>query len=58
MNRRHAIRTLATLAAVPALSPMRSALAQAWPDKPVRLLLSQPPGSGPDNIARLLSERL
>ena len=35
-----------------------SAQAQTWPDKPVRLLLSQPPGSGPDNIARLLGERL
>jgi len=34
------------------------ALAQAWPDKPVKWVLSQPPGSGPDNVARLLSERL
>ena len=32
--------------------------AQAWPDKPVRWVLSQPPGSGPDNVARILSERL
>ena len=29
-----------------------------WPDKPVKLILSQPPGSGPDNVARLLGERL
>lgn len=29
-----------------------------WPDKPVRLLLSQPAGSGPDNVARLLGDRL
>lgn len=29
-----------------------------WPDKPVRWILSQPPGSGPDNVARLLGERL
>ena len=35
-----------------------TALAQAWPDKPVKWTLSQPPGSGPDNVARLLSERL
>lgn len=29
-----------------------------WPDKPIRFVLSQPPGSGPDNVARLLGERL
>ena len=34
------------------------AQAQAWPDKPVKWILSQPPGSGPDNVARLLGERL
>ncbi|HET9206078.1 MAG TPA: tripartite tricarboxylate transporter substrate-binding protein, partial [Burkholderiaceae bacterium] len=32
--------------------------AQTWPDKPVKWVLSQPPGSGPDNVARLLSDRL
>jgi tripartite-type tricarboxylate transporter receptor subunit TctC len=30
----------------------------AWPDKPVKWVLSQPAGSGPDNVARLLGERL
>jgi len=29
-----------------------------WPDKPVKWILSQPPGSGPDNVARLLGDRL
>jgi tripartite-type tricarboxylate transporter receptor subunit TctC len=29
-----------------------------WPDKPIKVTLSQPPGSGPDNVARLLGERL
>lgn len=33
-------------------------MAQAWPEKPVKWVLSQPPGSGPDNVARLLSDRL
>ena len=35
-----------------------SAHAQTWPDKAVKWVLSQPPGSGPDNVARILSERL
>jgi len=29
-----------------------------WPDKPIKMILSQPPGSGPDNVARLLGERI
>ena len=36
-----------------------SAQAQTtWPDKPIKFILSQPPGSGPDNVARLLGEKL
>lgn len=38
--------------------PMAFAQAQSWPDKPVKMLLSQPPGSGVDNVARLIAERL
>src|SRR5688572_4320470 len=34
------------------------ACAQAWPTKPVRVVLSQPPASSPDIVARLLGERL
>jgi tripartite-type tricarboxylate transporter receptor subunit TctC len=29
-----------------------------WPDKAIKFVLSQPAGSGPDNVARLLGERL
>jgi len=47
--------TLGGLAAVLA-SPR--AWSEAWPAKAVRLVLSQPAGSGADNIARLLSEHL
>ena len=43
---------------VAAALPLASARAQTWPDKPVNIILSQPPGSGPDNIARLLADRL
>jgi tripartite-type tricarboxylate transporter receptor subunit TctC len=32
--------------------------AQAWPDRPIKWVLSQPAGSGPDNVARILSDRL
>lgn len=42
-------------------SALPSAWAQApapWPDKPIKVVLSQPPGSGPDNVVRLLGERL
>jgi tripartite-type tricarboxylate transporter receptor subunit TctC len=30
----------------------------AWPDKTVKFVLSQPAGSGPDNVARLLADSL
>ncbi len=51
-----AIRRRAALAA--ALSPLLLAQAPAFPDRPVRLVLGFPPGSGPDVIARLLAEAL
>src|SRR4051812_48134715 len=34
------------------------AFGQAWPTRPVRVILSQPPGSSPDILARMLGERL
>ena len=54
MQRRHFTLGLAgaSLLSAPALR------AQTWPDKPVRFVLSQPPGSGPDNVARIVGERL
>lgn len=50
--------TAAAIAALTLATVPLAALAQTWPDKPVKLVLSQPPGSGPDNVARLLSDRL
>lgn len=32
--------------------------ADNWPDKPLRFVLSQPPGSGPDTVARLVADAL
>ncbi|MBL8386421.1 MAG: tripartite tricarboxylate transporter substrate binding protein [Burkholderiales bacterium] len=50
------LRTL--LCAVLALAAAGQALAQAWPARPVRLIVSQAPGTSPDITARLIGERL
>ena len=55
MQRRHLIQALAA-AALPSSAGLFAQ--NMWPDKPVKMILSQPPGSGPDNVARLLGERL
>jgi tripartite-type tricarboxylate transporter receptor subunit TctC len=57
MQRRHFLESALLGAAL--LAPF-AALAQtaAWPDKPIKWVLSQPPGSGPDNIARMLGDPL
>lgn len=51
MRRRHAIAALA-LAAASGL-----AQAQAWPARPVRIVVPQPPGGGFDTVGRLLADR-
>jgi tripartite-type tricarboxylate transporter receptor subunit TctC len=38
-----------------ALLPL-SGMAQAFPDRPIRLIVPLPPGGSPDYLARLLSE--
>jgi tripartite-type tricarboxylate transporter receptor subunit TctC len=59
-TRREFLRVAAVTAVGPALS--RTARAQTYPARPVRLIISLPPGGGPDIQARLmgqwLSERL
>ena len=55
MKRRQLVLSFAATAAIGARS---AAMAQAWPEKPVKWVLSQPPGSGPDNVARVLADRL
>ena len=55
MNRR---RLIIALAAVAGLSAAPLALAQAWPDKPIRIVVASGPGSSLDALARALGERL
>jgi tripartite-type tricarboxylate transporter receptor subunit TctC len=51
--------TLSTLATLGlALGFSQHSQAQSWPTKPLRVIVSQTPGSAPDIIARLLSDRL
>jgi len=46
------------LAAVATLAPVLPARAEAWPARPVRLIVPFPPGSSPDLIARVVAEPL
>jgi tripartite-type tricarboxylate transporter receptor subunit TctC len=55
MNRRHFTFSV-TAAALSALHPL--AHAQGWPERPIRLVLSQPAGSGPDAMARMIADQL
>jgi tripartite-type tricarboxylate transporter receptor subunit TctC len=56
MDRRTFMHGMAACGGMAAIG--QPAWAQGWPDKPVKWILSQPPGSGPDNVARLLGDKL
>jgi tripartite-type tricarboxylate transporter receptor subunit TctC len=59
MQRRHFTLQATALALAPFLNGATWAQGTAaWPDKPIKWTLSQPPGSGPDTVARLLGEPL
>ncbi|MEJ8851442.1 tripartite tricarboxylate transporter substrate binding protein [Variovorax rhizosphaerae] len=59
MNRRSFHLRLAAAGAAAACGSWRVANAQdPWPSRPIKLVLSQPAGSGPDAIARMLSDGL
>ena len=49
---------IALITSAAALLPAQGAQAQAWPNKPVKWVLSQPAGSGPDVMARYVGEQL
>ncbi len=57
MQRRDLFRALAAWGAAPALAPAFAQTA-AWPQRPVRWILSQPAGAGPDILARYVAEQL
>jgi tripartite-type tricarboxylate transporter receptor subunit TctC len=56
MNRRHFLQLAAGAAAVPA--PLRPALAQAYPARPVRLVVGVAPGSVQDILSRVIAQWL
>jgi len=54
MRRSHVV----AIAALVLAGPAHAAQFTGYPDRPVRLVIGSAPGSGPDIIARVLSERL
>src|ERR1700710_2580552 len=56
LPRRKFLHLVAGAAALPAVS--RFALAQAYPARPVRIIVPVPPGGALDIIARLIGQRL
>lgn len=51
-------RTLLICSALALAATALPAAAQAWPERPVRIIVSFPPGGASDLVARLLGERL
>ncbi|WP_093165750.1 tripartite tricarboxylate transporter substrate binding protein [Variovorax sp. YR216] len=60
MNKRHFLQTLALAATVlgPAITQAQVQTQEAWPAKPIRLVVPFPPGGGTDLVARALGQKL
>ena len=56
MQRRQFVQT--SLAAAAAAAMATPVFAEAWPSRPIKWVVPFPPGSSPDNMARLLAEPL
>ena len=56
LPRRNFLHLAAGAAALPAVS--RFARAQAYPTRPVRIIVPYPPGGGPDIVGRMMGEWL
>lgn len=56
LSRRHVLAAASAVLMVP-LAPL-AVQAQTFPDKPLRLSVGFPPGTGPDVVARLLAQKL
>lgn len=57
-SRRTVLKTFALIAATTPLLAAGPSLAADWPDRPVRILVSFPPGGSSDLVARLLAEEM
>lgn len=59
-SRRQFLQSTSTALAVGGLSVLAPslALAQAFPERPIRLIVGFPPGTGPDLVARIVAARL